>query len=317
MIKTNELSFAKVIKKITKPSIVIFVMFTVFLCLFSVFRAYASIVSRDLSLGEECQGEISDNDIHQYKFIVPQNNNLLFTVFLENEEQQWSVRGTQTFFGENVENVVKYTKSTGYLYTSYKTDTVCCITISGVGKYTLKVTNSEFTETTTKQKQSIKASSFVKNYGNKDFPLKAKTNGNGKLIYKSSNKKVATVSSKGKVTIKGCGKTTITIKASETSTYKSVTKKITVIVKPSKLKIKTFKGNKKALKIYYKMQSNADGYQCIYSRGNKKITTTSKKNYVTLKNLSKGHWLAKLRAYKKISGKKFYGSYGKIKFIIN
>lgn len=168
-----------------------------------------------------------------------------------------------------------------------------------------------------KQKITVKKTSYAKTYGNKSFSLNAKTTGDGSLSYTTSNKKVATVSSKGRVTIKGCGATTIKIKASETDNYKSTSKKIKVKVKPQKIKIKNFGGNKKTLKIYYKKQNNADGYQCIYNRGSKKIKTTSNKNYVVLKNLQKGTCIAQIRAYKKISGKKVYGDYGKIRFIIN
>ena len=68
--------------------------------------------------------------------------------------------------------------------------------------------------------------------GSKPFKLKAKTNGDGTLKYKSSNTKVATVNSKGKVTIRGTGKATITVYAAATSMCKkSAAKKVTIRVK--------------------------------------------------------------------------------------
>lgn len=71
--------------------------------------------------------------------------------------------------------------------------------------------------------------SFTKKKGCKPFYLKAKAK--TKLTYSSSNKKVATVNSKGKVTVKRVGKTIITIKAISNSTYVSDTKRIAVTVK--------------------------------------------------------------------------------------
>ena len=64
-------------------------------------------------------------------------------------------------------------------------------------------------------------------YGDKAFSLgaKAKTT----LTYKSSNTKIATVDSKGKVTIKAAGTVKITINAKATSTYKASTAKVLTI----------------------------------------------------------------------------------------
>ncbi|MFQ9172455.1 hypothetical protein [Blautia massiliensis (ex Durand et al. 2017)] len=66
-----------------------------------------------------------------------------------------------------------------------------------------------------------------KKYGDKAFSLgaKAKTT----LTYKSSNTKIATVDSKGKVTIKAAGTVKIAINAKATSTYKAATAKVLTI----------------------------------------------------------------------------------------
>lgn len=66
-----------------------------------------------------------------------------------------------------------------------------------------------------------------KKYGDKAFSLgaKAKTT----LTYKSSNTKIATIDSKGKVTIKAAGTVKITINAKATSTYKAATAKVLTI----------------------------------------------------------------------------------------
>ena len=80
-------------------------------------------------------------------------------------------------------------------------------------------------------------------YGDKAFSLgaKAKT----ALTYKSSNTKIATVDSKGKVTIKAAGTVKITINAKATSTYKAATAKVlTVKIAKKAPTIKTKIGTK-------------------------------------------------------------------------
>lgn len=169
----------------------------------------------------------------------------------------------------------------------------------------------------------ITAKSYEKTYGNKPFNLKAKTSGDGKLSYKSSNKKVATVSSIGEVRIKGCGKATITIKASKTSECLSATKKITIIVKPGKIKLKTKKlykkGNKYCIKQYFVKQKNCDGYESQMSpkKNFPKVYTKPKyirktKNYAYRSSLYSGRKLyIKIRSYKKIGKKTYYGKWSK------
>ena len=76
-----------------------------------------------------------------------------------------------------------------------------------------------------------------KKYGNKAFSIgaKAKT----AMTYKSSYTKVATVDSKGKVTIKAAGTAKITITAKATSSYKAATKTLTVKVAKAAPVLKT------------------------------------------------------------------------------
>ena len=82
--------------------------------------------------------------------------------------------------------------------------------------------------------QKIYADSVTKALGAGPFQLSVKTEGKCPLSYKSNNKSVATVSSEGKVTLKGFGKAVITIKAAATSYYKAASKKIAVVVIPKK-----------------------------------------------------------------------------------
>lgn len=76
-----------------------------------------------------------------------------------------------------------------------------------------------------------------KKYGDKAFSLgaKAKTG----LTYKSSNTKIATVDSKGKVTVKAAGTVKITISAKASTSYKAATKTITLKVAKATPVVKT------------------------------------------------------------------------------
>lgn len=84
-----------------------------------------------------------------------------------------------------------------------------------------------------KQSQKIKVSqsSYTKQVGDSKFNLSATTSGNGKLTYKSGNKKVVTVSNSGVVTVVGKGSTKISITAAETKKYKKATKSVNITVK--------------------------------------------------------------------------------------
>ena len=84
--------------------------------------------------------------------------------------------------------------------------------------------------------QTIKvASTIKKTYGSKAFSLNASAEGS--LEYESSNQKVATVNSNGKVTIKGYGTAKITVTADETDEYDSATKTCTITIVPKKVSL--------------------------------------------------------------------------------
>ena len=83
-----------------------------------------------------------------------------------------------------------------------------------------------------KKAQKIKVKTKVKMKKGKKLKLKAKrTKGNGKLIYKISNPKKATVTSKGVVKAKKKGIVKITVYTLPTSMYKSAKKTVKVIIK--------------------------------------------------------------------------------------
>ena len=166
-----------------------------------------------------------------------------------------------------------------------------------------------------KKNQIISASNVTKTYGSKPFSLNAKAK--TKLSYKSSNAKVATVSSDGRVTLKGLGKATITITAAATANYNAASKSVTITVKPKKVAGLKVKKGKKRMTVSWKRDKKVTGYQITYAQNKKfkkgKKTITISKNKTikrTVKKLkARKTYYVKVRAYKKVGKTKIYGAY--------
>ena len=197
---------------------------------------------------------------------------------------------------------------------SYKNNTkagTATVTVSGKGNYTGSK-DASFTIKKAAQSISKVSGSYTKAYKT-NFTLSPKAK--GKISYKSSNTKVATVNSKGKVSIKGTGKVTITVSAKATSCYKAASKKVTIYAVPANAKLKEVKSAKGKVEAEWKKDSNASGYQVLYSTDKKmkkaKTMNCNKKDTTaTIKNLKKNKTCyVKVRAYKTIDGKKYYGAY--------
>ena len=113
----------------------------------------------------------------------------------------------------------------------------------------------------------------------------------------------------GKATVKITGKGNYT---------GSITKTFYIVPKaPTGLKLTT---RKKNIKVSYKKSTGASGYQIAYStsksKGFKYITVNSKTASKVIKKLkSKKKYYVKVRAYKTVGKKKYYGSYTSIKSI--
>jgi hypothetical protein len=176
--------------------------------------------------------------------------------------------------------------------------------------------NSLYTGTYTKtfsirKAQKIKnvSSTYKKSYGDSSFTIKPKVYDNAKIYYSSSNDKVASVSSKGVVTIKKVGVAYITVSTKKTSAYYAATKTVAVTVAPKKESITYLKSTKSArLTVKWAKDTKATGYQMQYSRysnfpGGKTTTVTVSKNSTvaqTMKNLAKGkNYYVRVRSYKK------------------
>ena len=167
----------------------------------------------------------------------------------------------------------------------------------------------------------ITATSKTVTYGSKSFNINAKSEKGGTLVYASSNKAVATISSSGKVSVKGYGKTTITINSPASGTFSADKKQITITVVPKQMKLKKVSSSaKKGIYISWKKDKTASGYQINISRvmNFKKQTNSAnlskKKGNVNLSGLvSKKLYYVRIRAYKKVGKKKYYGKWSKVK----
>lgn len=85
------------------------------------------------------------------------------------------------------------------------------------------------------------------------------------LTYKSSNPKIAAVSKKGIVTIKGYGKAVITVTAKESAAYKKATAKMTVTIKPKRLNVTAKLEKKTELIISWNRDKTMNNYEYQYS----------------------------------------------------
>lgn len=205
----------------------------------------------------------------------------------------------------------------------------------GFGTATITVTAPETENyngaTTSFKVQVVKPSSGFK-YAKKSitvswsgsFSNKYKNLSGGKLTHKSSNKKVATVNSKGTVTFKGIGAATITTTQAATSYYAKSSATYTLKIVPDTPKVKTVKAGKGSLRISWQRLSakQSSGYEirCATTKSMKKAVKKTvkgaKKSSLKVSKLKKGKkYYVQVRAYKKVGGKMYYSSWSKAKTV--
>lgn len=116
---------------------------------------------------------------------------------------------------------------------------------------------------------------------------------------------------------KNCGKAKMVIsgKGSYSGAYVRYFK-----IKPEKARLKKLKSGKKKMTVYIsKSAGNVSGYQIRYSRyknfKKSKYKTTGRTTYAIKKLTRKKSYYVKVRAYKMIDGKKYYGTYSSYKKI--
>lgn len=176
-------------------------------------------------------------------------------------------------------------------------------------------------------KQTIQVRKTVKKVYKKNTTFSLDAYALGKLSYTSKNKKIATVSSNGIVTMKAYGSTTITIKASKAPGYKAASTTVTVTFVPAKtvMNYATATGNGQ-VRFSWKKISGAKSYQIQFAT-NKQFTSKLKNGYyrnpgsesTITKNISgltkNKKWYVRIRAYRIEDGKTLYGSWSSIKSV--
>ncbi|UWP58343.1 Ig-like domain-containing protein [Ruminococcus gauvreauii] len=195
------------------------------------------------------------------------------------------------------------------------------VVITFKANYSGKVTKSFMIN---KASQTLSAANHTKVYGNAAFFTGARqTKGNGKLSFTSSNPKVATVSSTGKITITGIGRTTITITAAATTNYNKATKAITVTVNPKATFISGIKNSdSRKMSISWNKNGTVTGYQVQYATNDSfsgaKTLTISKNSTLStsVSNLPKGNtYYVRVRTYKKVYSTTYYSSWSAAKSV--
>lgn len=304
-------------------------------------ESFDSDLTENLTLSED--GSTYTLDVPMYDSETSTFKSGLYLALMSKAEQ--TITGTESYTAKIDDTVTLDAKSNvedaTLTYASDNEDVATVddegtVTITGAGTATITVTASstdEYQPTTftvkitgTKKIQSITGtSSYSKNVGG-SFALDATSNVDGvQLTYQSTDQDVATVDSDGVVTIKGTGTAYILVFSDSTDAYTSASMFVKIVsgqqtaskVTVGKVKkIKKIKAGKKKAKVSFAKVSGASGYQIKYKvKGSKKWkTVTSKKASKTIKKLKKGkRYKFKVRAYKTVKGKKYYGAYCKVK----
>ena len=233
------------------------------------------------------------------------------------EKQQQVVKGTASYtkyVGDGVFALDAQTDGDGKLV--YGSSNTAVATVTSDGKVTVKgvgtaqisiyAKETEFSAKSAIFKVTVKVAkktqkvtgtaSYTKRVGDAAFKLNAATNGNGALVYSSSNTKAAVVSSAGKVSIKGVGTAVISIYAKDTEQYnKSNVLKVTIKVtkKPQTVTV-TATYNKVVGQPAFTVKASTNGNgKLYYSTTNKAVAVVDKAGKVTIKGIG----IAKIKVY--------------------
>lgn len=172
-------------------------------------------------------------------------------------------------------------------------------------------------KTAVKSTYKLNASKINVSKGSKyQLSVKAGDTVKTKVTWKSYNKKILTVNSKGKVSAKSYGTTTVSATFSDAGKTKKLKCKITV--GPAKIKKYKAKAVKGKLKLSWKKSSSVNGYEVYYATAKngkyKKLATIKKASAASYtKKMKKGTYYVKMRPYRKAGSKKQYGSDTSIK----
>lgn len=142
----------------------------------------------------------------------------------------------------------------------------------------------------------------------------------GKLSFSSSNKKVATVNSKGITTFKGIGETKITTTQTETADFAKSSFSYILKIIPNTPYVVFTDAMKKGFNLTWISEDKklSSGYEIRYSlkknmkNSSKKRINKASKYQANIKCLkSKKTYYVQIRTFKKVSGKTYYSSWSK------
>ena len=224
------------------------------------------------------------------------------------------------------DNTVATVNQTGTVKILKAGTTVISVYAKGTDNFEQSATK-KITVTISKAKQTVKVSN-AKNYtlriDHVPFMIKASTNGDGRLRFKSSNTKVAVVDSTGKVTIKGVGATTLSAYASASNKYATsnvVTFNLTVVPKGVALSSLSNSANN-AFAVKWRKGSGITGYviqfsaKSDFSAARLKVVSSASTVSTSLTNLTKGYkYYVRIRTYKTVGGKNYYSSWSSAKYL--
>lgn len=268
-----------------------------------------------VQLGKRYYGQIADNDMKDfYKFSTKGSINLIVNAAIyESDYYIYDAKGNEMWkekyqYWNDTTHILalreKVTLSPGTYYLVVERN-------DGTGNYNFQINSYYDLRSLTLNKTNL-----VFKPG-QSFTLKAgfapSNATNKKIEWRSGNSFVATVSAKGVVKAKTYGDTTITVTSQEND---EICRSCRVIVTPKKAKIirvtayKLFRSKKRGITVYYSVPGGSDGIQIVYAKSKSMKSSKKIKKYLKLK---KGNYYFRARAYTLVNGKRYYGSWSKVK----
>lgn len=277
----------------------------------------SAVNAKPIAWNKTYKGQISINDEYDtYKFALVKGRNI--PISFNSNMREYKIKmydaAGKTVWEENPSYYSGWdevSKSRKDSYTVTLSAGTYYMEVSGrndwTGTYSFSLSAGELTSLKLNQK-SVK---LVK--GKKYQLTPAMEPVNCKVTWKSDNPNVASVKS-GKITAKGYGQATITCRAQDGSN-KTASCKVTVV--PAKAKISSVKSGKSYRRIKIKSQSGVTGFE-VYTKTKRsswklyKTVKGSKNKSLKVKNKYYSTHSFRVRAYKTVGNKKYYGAYSKI-----
>ena len=169
----------------------------------------------------------------------------------------------------------------------------------------------------------IKISDMTRRVDSNSFQLPKKTlKGGAAVSYKIDNASVASVSSAGKVTIKGCGTARITASAPASKNFNEVTKTVTLTVKPRPTILdRIFDNGNGSWRAIVRQVEDVDNYHLLYAdnpefRNAKSLTIRTGIHSYTRYGFEKGKtYYIKARTSKIVDGTRIYSNWCGVKSV--